>query len=97
MRSAAPPLAACSLQQALPSAPKTARLGFPSGASSIRETATPADHVPRKARLCSYHAAAARKSNPATSPTTASSALSSFQTDLSEPLRQVGVYFALTK
>ena len=65
-------------------------------APSIPETATPADHVPGKARLCSYHAAAARKSNPATSPTTASSALSSFQTDLSEPLRQAAVYLALT-
>jgi len=62
---------------------KNCGLRFPSDASSIRETATPADHVPGKTRLCSYHSAAVRKSNPATSPTTALSAPSSFQTDLS--------------
>src|SRR6185437_13462929 len=92
----APPLAAYSPPQALPSPPKTAALRFPSAASSTRKTAMPADHVPGKTRLCSYHSAAVRKLNRATSPALALSAHPSLHTDLSEQRRQDVVYLALT-
>jgi len=56
----------------------------------------PADHVPGKTRLCSFHSAAVRKLNRATSPLLALSAHPSLHTDLSEQRRQDVVYLALT-